>query len=185
MPQTKIPLDLISVASPCTAPWEAMSGDDTTRFCGQCAQYVYNLSEMTQMEAEALVMEHEGKMCVRFYKRSDGTMMTKDCPVGWRAVKRRMAIIGGAAAAVFAAMFGMLTFGAFAASVRGNGRGGVEVVNPITRLREILFPPAVCVMGEMPIAQPPVGNDGPPLIMGEMCPPDQLQVQPVPVANKK
>src|SRR5437868_1150792 len=102
---TKIPLSTVKVASPCTASWDEMSGDDTTRFCGQCAQYVYNLSEMTKEDAEALIMEHEGKMCVRFYQRSDGTMMSKDCPVGWRAVKRRMALLGGVAVAVLAAMF--------------------------------------------------------------------------------
>ena len=36
----------------------------SVRFCGQCAQYVYNLSEMTQSAAEALILENEGKMCV-------------------------------------------------------------------------------------------------------------------------
>jgi hypothetical protein len=62
-----------------------MSGDDQSRFCGRCAQFVYNLSEMTREEAEALIMETEGKMCVRFYRRADGTMLTKDCAVGARA----------------------------------------------------------------------------------------------------
>ena len=181
MSTTKIPLDLISVASPCTAPWDAMSGDDTTRFCGQCSQYVYNLSEMSQADAEALIEQQEGKLCIRFYKRSDGTMMTKDCPVGWRAIKRRVVLVGGAAVAVFVAAFGMLTFGAFAASVRGNGRGGVELVNPITRIRDMMFPPPVCVMGEAPIrvAPQPVNDPPPNLIMGKMCPPENLQ-PPVP-----
>jgi hypothetical protein len=114
-----------------------MAGDDTTRFCGQCSQYVYNLSEMTKQEAEALIMEREGKMCVRFYKRADGTIMSKDCPVGWRAIKRRMAIVGGVAGTFLVATFSLLTLGVFAASVRGNG--GLRLVNPVARMANWLF----------------------------------------------
>src|ERR1051325_10890747 len=134
MSTTKIPLSLIKVASPCTASWDAMSGDEQVRFCGQCAQYVYNLSEMTEDQAQTLVAEYEGKMCVRFYRRKDGTMLTKDCPVGWRAVKRRMAILGGLAATAVVTVFSLLTLGVFAASVRGNGNGGLRLVNPIERV---------------------------------------------------
>jgi len=52
---------------------------------------VYNLSAMTQSEATALVNKTEGRLCVRFYRRPDGTMLTRDCPVGLRALKRRAA----------------------------------------------------------------------------------------------
>src|SRR4051812_34579463 len=111
MSTTKIPLSLIKVASPCTASWDAMAGDDQARFCGACSQYVYNFSEMTQDKAQALIAETEGKMCIRFYRRADGTMMTKDCPVGWRAVQRRFAIVGGVTVALVAAAFSLLTLG--------------------------------------------------------------------------
>lgn len=154
MGTAKIPLSVVKVASPCTASWYAMSGDDKARFCGQCAQYVYNLSEMTKEEAEALIMEHEGKMCVRIYKRADGTMMTKDCPVGWRAIKRRTAIAGTAIASVVVAVFGLLTLGVFGAG--DNGR--VRFVNPIELVRDLLFPP--------------------PVMMGEMCPPPPVPAAP-------
>ena len=160
MNQTKISLDLIKVASPCHAPWDAMAGDDQVRLCGECSKHVYNLSAMTQTQAEALVLEREGKLCVRFYRRADGTMMTADCPVGWRAVQRRVATAGATAAAVVFAMLSLFTVGVFA-SVRGNGNGGVQLVNPIQRVKDWLFPPAVCVMGEpipipRPIPAPPV-----------------------------
>ncbi|MSQ93945.1 MAG: hypothetical protein EXR98_05235 [Gemmataceae bacterium] len=149
-----------------------MAGDDTSRFCGQCSLHVYNLSEMSQTEAEAVILEHEGHLCVRFYQRADGTMMTKDCPVGWRAVKRRLALLGGAAAAVVAALFSLLTFDAFAAaSVRGNGNGGVRFVNPIDQVQNWLFPP-VCVMGEMVPVNPRPQENNPPALMGKMCPPN-------------
>jgi len=141
MSAAKFPLELISVASPCNASWDAMKGDDHTRFCGQCSLYVYNISELTQTQAETLIGEHEGKMCVRYFQRFDGTIMTKDCPVGWRAVKRRVALIGGAAAAVLVAIFGMLTAGVSAATVAGNG--GARFRNPIQVIDEILFPRVV------------------------------------------
>lgn len=36
-----------------------------------------------------MVAEHEGHLCVRFYTRAEGTMLTQDCPVGLRAVRYR------------------------------------------------------------------------------------------------
>jgi len=185
MSKASIPLDMISVASPCHADWDDMSGNDQSRFCGQCSKHVYNLSAMTAGEAQDLIEENEGKMCVRFYKRADGTMLTADCPVGWRAAKQRFLIFAGAAAAFLFAVFGMFTAGIFAASVRGNGRGGVQFVNPITRFKEALFggPPQPMIMGEaVPIGIGPANNQVPDLVMGKMCPP---QLQPpidVPVA---
>ena len=84
------PLNNIKIASPCSADWNAMSGDDKKRFCGECKLNVYNLSGMTKDEAENLIIEKEGRLCVRFYRRSDGTVLTQDCPVGWAKVKRNV-----------------------------------------------------------------------------------------------
>jgi len=61
-----------------------MDGDDQVRFCRECSRNVYNLSEMTQDEAQRIVAEREGRLCVRFYQRRDGTVLTSDCPVGRR-----------------------------------------------------------------------------------------------------
>lgn len=82
MTQRTSPLDNMSIASPCDASWEAMVGDDTARHCLQCQMNVYNLSAMSRSEAEALIESHEGRLCVRYYQRPDGTVLTKDCPVG-------------------------------------------------------------------------------------------------------
>lgn len=84
------PLDRIRVASPCKAGWDQMYGDERRRFCSECKMNVYNLSEMTRDEAENFLMRSEGRLCVRFYRRRDGTVLTQDCPVGWKAVKSRM-----------------------------------------------------------------------------------------------
>src|SRR6476619_5228268 len=83
------PLKNISIASPCSADWNQMYGDERKRFCGDCKLNVYNLSGMTREEAEALIMNAEGRLCVRFYKRRDGSVITEDCPVGWARVKQR------------------------------------------------------------------------------------------------
>jgi hypothetical protein len=87
-------LENIKIASPCSADWNAMSGDERTRFCAECGKHVYNVSAMTRREASALVAKTEGRLCVRFYRRADGTVLTQDCPVGLRAraarVRRRL-----------------------------------------------------------------------------------------------
>ena len=84
-------LETIHVAKPCHADWDAMTGDDQVRHCGACRQNVYNLSEMTRAQAEAVILEKEGHLCVRFYTRADGTIMTRDCPVGLRAFRLKAA----------------------------------------------------------------------------------------------
>ena len=86
-----IPLEQIRVASPCHADWDEMTGTAQARFCQSCRKNVYNLSEMTRAQAEVLISEKEGHLCVRFYTRADGTVLTQDCPVGLRAVRVKLA----------------------------------------------------------------------------------------------
>ena len=87
MSRFESPLNNIRIASPCSANWDEMYGNDRMRHCGQCKLNVYNLSGMTRQEAEALVTYAEGRLCVRFYRRTDGTVITENCPVGWARVK--------------------------------------------------------------------------------------------------
>ena len=91
-------LDNIRVASPCSADWSKMTGDERARHCGDCNKNVYNISEMTRDEAEALIVAKEGKLCVRYYRRHDGTILLKDCVVGVKRKRRRRVIVAGAAA---------------------------------------------------------------------------------------
>jgi len=99
---TFIPLEELRVASPCRADWDKMQGDDRTRFCGTCAKNVYNLSAMSQEEAEYLIREKEGQLCVRFYQREDGTILTDNCPVGLKIVRRPFQWLGAGLAALLA-----------------------------------------------------------------------------------
>lgn len=78
-------LDNVRVASPCKESWEQMEGDARVRHCARCDQNVYNLSEMTREEAERLILETEGSLCARYFRRrQDGSILTKDCPVTGR-----------------------------------------------------------------------------------------------------
>lgn len=102
------PLDNVRVASPCKADWNKMVGDERQRHCSDCKLNVYNLSGMTRNEAEKLLLDSEGSLCVRFYRRSDGTILTKDCPVGWRAIKRNAARVATGVFSLIAGLFGGL-----------------------------------------------------------------------------
>ena len=104
----KTALELLSqtqVASPCSADWNEMVGDEFTRFCGQCEKNVYNLSMLTTEAAINLIREKEGNLCGRFYRRADGTMLTADCPVGVHHKLRRKRKLAVLAASVFS-LFG-------------------------------------------------------------------------------
>lgn len=105
------PLNNIKIASPCSADWNAMIGDNKKRFCGECKLNVYNLSGMTKDEAENLIIEKEGRLCVRFYRRSDGTVLTQDCPVGWAKVKRSISRTFAATISLIVGLFaGLFAF---------------------------------------------------------------------------
>jgi len=74
---------------------------------------VYNLSDMTRAEAEALVTKAEGRLCIRYYQRKDGTVLTRDCPTGVRIRRRRrrglMAGLAASLSMVAGGVFGAWT----------------------------------------------------------------------------
>ncbi|MDQ1813284.1 hypothetical protein RBA41_08205 [Massilia sp. CCM 9210] len=85
-----IALQRVDIASPCTVSWDKMAGDDRVRHCNDCNKNVFNLSSMPQADAAALLADnHHGDLCVRFYRRQDGTVMTSDCGDSPRAAVRQ------------------------------------------------------------------------------------------------
>ena len=84
------------IATPCHVGWENMTGDDKVRFCDQCSLHVYDISQMTSDEAKSFIAKAEGRICARLYRRADGTVITRDCPVGLRALRKRLARRAGA-----------------------------------------------------------------------------------------
>jgi hypothetical protein len=156
-----IPLDQIRVASPCRTSWDRMAGDGRVRYCGQCEKNVYNLSGMTRHEAEDLIARNEGRLCVRFFRRADGTVLTQDCPVGrHQAVQRWVLLFGGLASGFLIAALSLLTAGAFVLPrLRDDGR---PLPNPVEQIMDWIFPPAP-VMGAPcpPAPNPPPGPPAP------------------------
>jgi len=98
----------LPIASPCDALWSEMHGSDTVRHCGDCKKNVYNISLLSKEEIDSLVAEKEGRLCVRYYHRRDGTVITSDCPKGLRKVRLELIKLQLRAAASFAAFIGML-----------------------------------------------------------------------------
>ncbi len=114
MTDRRVHLDVLTVNDPCTEDWGAMRGDEVKRFCRLCHQNVYNLSSMDRATAERFVAGAEGDVCVRFYRRADGTVVTRDCaPDRFRAARRAarssLAFVGLGVAGVLG-MVGALGF---------------------------------------------------------------------------
>lgn len=125
------PLENIKIASPCSQDWEAMTGDNRKRFCSECKLNVYNLSGMTKPEAENLLLNAEGRLCVRFYKRADGTILTEDCPVGWAAFKRRVSKTAAAFASLMFGVIGGLGFSSYFGKSDDDVRMGKVVMGDV------------------------------------------------------
>ncbi len=145
-------LEAIRIASPCDARWDDMKGDDKSRFCGKCEKHVYNLSAMSREEAALLVLDREGELCVRLYKRKDGTVITADCPVGVRRKRLRLvgvlAIGGGLAASA-------LGFGASRAFHTQTVTGEMHVdETPVAMGAVFNEPPDAAVVVTQPSAKP-------------------------------
>jgi len=104
------PLRNVKVASPCPADWDRMIGDERARFCGQCELNGYNLSAMSTLEAESLIARTEGRLCIRYYRRKDGSIITQNCPVGLRKLKQRAAKINRAVASLILGFLAGLGF---------------------------------------------------------------------------
>jgi hypothetical protein len=165
------PLDSIKVASPCSADWEAMVGNNRQRHCGECKLDVYNLSGMTRQEAENLIMNSEGRVCARFYRRPDGTVITKDCPVGWQAVKQRMSKVWTAVASIMITAVSGIGITAFMSQNNESivmGNVAIENPNPRQNNFEINEEPEL-IMGD--IAEP--ANEQPRELMGRVAMPSK------------
>ena len=84
------PLDNVQIASPCSSDWNQMYGDQRKRFGSECSLNVYNLSDMTRDEAENFILMSEGRVCVKMFRRNDGSIITRNCPVGPKAASERL-----------------------------------------------------------------------------------------------
>lgn len=80
----------VRIAKPCPKNWDEMTGDDQSRFCNHCEKSVHNLAEMSAADAEKLLCDSSGRVCIRMVSGPQGSFKTKQ---GWF---RRMAMAGAA-----------------------------------------------------------------------------------------
>ena len=163
MAQFTDPLSHVRVAAPCRADWERMRGNERVRFCDQCSMNVYNLSNMTKKDAEALVLSTEGRLCVRYYNRADGTILTKNCPVGLSAIKRRVSGISRAVISSVLSFFaGMAVLAGLETaqnSLDAATEAGLDLISPVPIDEENTPPPQpaeeFAIMGGMAFTDDP------------------------------
>ncbi len=89
--------DRMIIPAPCNADWDSMIGNERVRFCEHCSLHVTNLSSLTRPEAMRLVARSEGRLCVRFMKRSDGSIVTKEVAERVHHIARRVSRIAAGA----------------------------------------------------------------------------------------
>lgn len=115
---------------------------------------------MSKEEAEALLVYREGRLCVRYYRRADGSILTKNCPIGLRTLARRASRAAGAL------LSAVLSF--------GTGVGiynAVQVEGPEPELER----PESAVMGAIAIREdpadifPPAATEEPRYEVGQLA----------------
>jgi hypothetical protein len=80
----------LRIASPCVAAeWSSEKSEPFARHCATCDKSVYNLSLMTSDEANELIREKQGKLCVTLYQGFNGKVLTADAPIGFKTLRRK------------------------------------------------------------------------------------------------
>ena len=171
MPTINLPvLENIHIAAPCSVKWEDMQGSDRVRHCAQCSLNVFNLSDMTRVEAESLIQSATGRLCVGYYQRSDGTILTRDCPVGLAALRAKFTRVTLRVGAIAASLL--------AAIVLGRSRSDWDRANQL--ISQDPFASIASLLGKAPVQTR--------FVAGDMCimppvaptptPPPQLVTPP-------
>lgn len=96
----KSKFDQLNVVSPCTASWEEMTGDEQKRHCLQCDKTVFDFSQMSLSQIEAVVSAKHGQLCARITRRNDGSMVTFEPPLPAYASRRISPLVGATFATI-------------------------------------------------------------------------------------
>lgn len=164
-------LDRLEIAAPCHMRWDDMKGDDRVRYCDACSLHVHNISGMTRAEAEAFLARSlpfsdggqasSPRVCGRFFRRADGTILTADCPIGLRERLAAAAFASRARLRRIVAL-GALALTATLAWATRSSRADVAQLQPFAALLAWLEPSAApaprgVLMGDMAgsLAVPP------------------------------
>jgi len=110
MLDTEWALEDWKTAAPCPVSWSEMVGDEVARTCLRCDQQVYDLSNMTRDEGVATIRANQSRgenICIKYFLRRDGTIMTEECAPGLRRKLRRSLL---RAVGMIASAFSLTTF---------------------------------------------------------------------------
>lgn len=97
-------LNRVYIAAPCSVPWDSMEGDERIRHCQQCKLNVYNVAELSSKETANLIRKKEGRLCLKIYRRRDGTIITDNCPVGLRRIRNGLKALAVASVTLIVAI---------------------------------------------------------------------------------
>lgn len=106
-------LPILEVEIPCDESWDAMSGDDQTRRCGVCRHDVHDIASFTNEELTVLLARNE-RLCIRLFRRADGTAVTADCaPLRFRLERAVQRSALGRSKWIVAVMFALIALMSF------------------------------------------------------------------------
>lgn len=97
VPKSNRSFDRMIIPAPCDADWDSMIGNNRVRFCEHCKLQVTNLSGLTRQEAMRIVAQSEGRLCVRFVRRNDGSILSKPMPEQLHQISRRVSRLAAGA----------------------------------------------------------------------------------------
>jgi hypothetical protein len=90
-------LNNLTIPEPCAADWNEMVGNDQVRFCEHCSHQVHNLSLLTRSQAERLVSQSNGRLCVRYHQGPAGTPVTLPVTRKLHSIGRRVSRLAAGA----------------------------------------------------------------------------------------
>lgn len=169
-------LDRVRVASPCEADWDQMTGNRQVRFCEHCVKQVHDLSSMTRADALALVERSNGRLCVRYVKRPDGTLRFSQTPHLVSLTRRAPKLAAG----VFGVALGLSSVSSpaapkparetvvmasdpVAATSPGRGEGRGRVTGTVTDVQDAVVAGALVVLQDAegrPVLQSSTNGEG-------------------------
>ncbi len=78
MAETKDKLAHLTSTFSCPTHWETMTGNHRKRFCTDCKKHVYDFSQMTRGEIEAVLEATRGNLCARVTRQPDGSLKMQE-----------------------------------------------------------------------------------------------------------
>lgn len=143
-------LNLLTVNSPCFRDWTSMTGNDQVRFCEHCEFEVHNISEMTRTEALRLIATSQGRLCVRYYRDPQGSVVTRPTHARLHCIGRRVSRLAAGAFSATLSLSAAVADGSakMSTEISQNAQGhgqfalGASVVGTITDQNGAVIPGA-------------------------------------------